>query len=84
MPFPTCGYKRRTVSFSPSVDFISYIPGVENYDPENSKKYIVKEILTNKTEDSFIKNRTLQNLINNLISTGFINTLKQLDAVTYC
>jgi len=83
MPFPTCGYKRRTVSFSPSVDFISYIPGVENYDPENSKKYIVKEILTNKTEDSFIKNRTLQNLINNLISTGFINTLKGKELLSY-
>ncbi len=83
LPFPTIGYKKHTVTFAPAPDFIPFIPGVENYNIDLSKKYIVDEILQNNYEDTNIKNRTLVNCINFLIKTGFVKTLKAKGLLSY-
>jgi len=76
MPFPTCGFKRHTASFAPASDFIPIIQATEQYDSENTRKYEVENILSGQLEDSFVTNRTLLNILNFLIRTGFVNTLK--------
>jgi len=83
MPFPTLGYKRLTVTFGSCYDFIEQLPMTEQYNLANSTKYNVAKILNENLEDDFISNKTLRNFINNLISVGFINTMKQKDLMLY-
>lgn len=83
MPFPTCGFKRYTASFAPASDFIRIIQGTKQYDPENSRMYIVENILSGQFEDSFVTHRALLNIINFLLRTGFINTLKAKGLTPY-
>lgn len=77
LPFPTYGYKKLTATFGSCYDFVEQLPKTEKYDPKNSRSYDVLKILNHNLEDDFISNRTLRNIINNLINVGFINTLKQ-------
>lgn len=77
MPFPTRGYKKLTVTFGSCYDFVEQLPKTEKYNQANSRVYNVSKILNENFEDAFISNRTLRNMINNLVSVGFVNTLKQ-------
>lgn len=77
LPFPTFGYKKLTATFASCYDFIEQLPKTEKYNQSISRKYNVLKILNEDFEDEFISNRVLRNIINNLISVGFINTMKQ-------
>jgi len=77
MPFPTYGYKKLTATFGSCYDFIEHLPMTEKYNQANSRVYNVSKILNENFEDAFISNRTLRNMINNLTSVGFVNTLKR-------
>jgi len=83
MPFPTLGYKRLTVTFGSCYDFVEQLPKTEQYDIRNSLSYDVVKILTENLEDEFISNKTLRNFINNLVSVGFSNTMKQKNLMLY-
>ena len=45
--------------------------------------YDFVKILTENLEDEFISNKTLRNFINNLVSVGFSNTMKQKNLMLY-
>ena len=77
LPFPTYGYKKWTATFGSCYDFIEQLPKTEQYNSKDSRAYDIAKILNENLEDDFISNRTLRNMINNLISVGFVNTLKQ-------
>lgn len=59
------------------------LPKTTSYDQNNSKVYNTLSILNDCFEDDFISNKTLLNIINNLISTGFVNSMKHRDVLSY-
>jgi len=77
LPFPTYGYKKWTATFGSCYDFVEQLPKTEQYNPKESRTYDIAKVLNENLEDDFISNRILRNMINNLISVGFVNTLKQ-------
>jgi hypothetical protein len=83
MPYPTYGYKRCTATFGSCYSFVEQLPKTKAYDQNNSRIYKTLSILNDGYEDDFISNRTLLNIINNLISTGFVNSMKQRDILSY-
>lgn len=83
MPFPTLGYKKLTATFGFCYDFIEQLPKTEHYNQALSKLYNVSSVLNDNYGDDFISNKTLRNIINNLISVGFVNTIKQKELLLY-
>lgn len=77
LPFPTYGYKKWTATFGSCYDFVEQLPKTEKYNQIDSRSYDVSKILNENFEDDFIDNRTLRNMINYIISVGFVNTLKR-------
>ncbi|HUW93946.1 MAG TPA: hypothetical protein VMV74_12330 [Bacteroidales bacterium] len=75
MPYPTYGYKKFVATFGSYFDFKDQLPKTQNYDPTKSLKYNVLDILQNNLQDDFILNKSLRNIVNNLINKGFINTM---------
>jgi hypothetical protein len=83
LKFPTRGFKRHTVTFGSCFDFTEQMPLTSAYDPSRSRHYNVFDVLQNGHEDRFISNKVLRNMISNLISQGFVNTLVHRGLVPY-
>lgn len=83
MPFPTYGYKRLTVTFGSSYAFADQLPKTKSYNQKNSRIYNTLKVIDDGYEDDFISNRTLLNIINNLISTGFVCSMQHRDILSY-
>lgn len=81
--YPTSYYKKHTATFGLCHDFIEILPDTQNYNFNNTKVYDVNEVLNDNYEDAFIKNRTLKNIINNLISTAFMKTMLNKGLLKY-
>jgi hypothetical protein len=83
LPYPAVKYKNHLCTFAWAYDFLDVFPKTKSYDPDNTVRIPVDEILKGQYSSNFISNYLVQRLIVQLLNRAFMISMSERDVRTY-